>query len=202
MWREGVCGGGCGCGVGCVWREGVCGGGCGCAGNVWRGGCVWGRRVWVCRECGCAGSVCEGEGVCVWVGGRMSGESVCVYVSRNNTEFFSHPPTLPLSLPSCPPPSFLPPPLLSPSLSSFPSPLPPLTPSSPSPLPPLLPQVLRRQLIYNCLFTSCLGNSSAHMPIGHAHSQDYVFDLSTKPPDQITVAMDTTNKPEDKIICK
>ena len=35
----------------------------------------------MCRECGCAGSVCEGEGVCVWVGGRMSGECVCVRFS-------------------------------------------------------------------------------------------------------------------------
>ena len=63
-------------------------------------------------------------------------------------------------------------------------------------------QLLRKQLLYNGLLGSCLGRSLVDNSINHTHSHDYVFDLSTQPPDLITVTLNVSKSHDDNVICE
>ena len=54
-----------------------------------------------------------------------------------------------------------------------------------------LPQLLRKQLVYNALISSCLGRSKRGVPPpAGAGVKEYIFEVTSIPPNQVTVAMD------------
>jgi mediator of RNA polymerase II transcription subunit 1 len=62
-----------------------------------------------------------------------------------------------------------------------------------------LVQLLRKQLFYNCLLSSCLGRSPPDTSASHTHSHNYVFDLSTQPAELISVTLNISNNPDDNV---
>lgn len=55
----------------------------------------------------------------------------------------------------------------------------------------LSPQLLRKQLVYNTLISSCLGRSRKTIPPPTSPEvTECIFEVSSMPPSQVTIAMD------------
>lgn len=51
-------------------------------------------------------------------------------------------------------------------------------------------QLLRKQLVYNALISSCLGRSKRGVPSPPSEVAQCIFEVTSQPPNQVTVTMD------------